>query len=222
MLRERKDYPKVVSPRGVAIWPALNEPDYKFKKEFGEYHARLRVSPDDPALAPILAAAEEILDEAFEAKQAELTRQKKGALLKGLSKAPILREEVDPESGEPTGYLIFRGATNAGGKKKDGKPFSKTLDFFDRRGTQLKNPPAIGGGSELKLGVRIMDYETDGGKTIGVRFDLEGVQILKAVSGGQRTADYYGFGEEEGDDIEDGVNTGGFADEGSGENDGDF
>ena len=223
MLRERKDYPTAVTPRGPLIWPALNEPDFKFKKEFGEYHARLRLSPDTPGLDELLATAETILDEAFEAKKAELTRQKKGALLKELKKADILKEEVDQETGDPTGFVILRAAANAGGKKKNGETFTKRPDYFDRRGKQIKNPPKIGGGSEVKLGVRIMDYETDGGKTIGVRFELEGVQLLKVVEGGSRSADFYGFGEEDGDDIVDEpVNSGGFADESGADGDGDF
>lgn len=223
MLRERKDYPTAITPRGAAIWPALNEPDFKFKKEYGEYHARLRFEPDTPGLAEVVAAAQAILDEAYDAKVAELTKAKKGAILKELKKAEVLREEIDQETGDPTGFVIFRASMNAGGKiargAKAGQEFFKRPDFFDAKGKQVKNPPKIGGGSEMKLSVRMMDYETDGGKTIGVRFELEGVQLLKIVSGGQRTADHYGFGEEEGDEIEEGsAPEGGFSDEsGSGD-----
>ncbi|UUY00966.1 hypothetical protein [Sphingomonas sp. J315] len=75
----------------------------------------------------------------------------------------------------------------------------------------------------LKLGVVPMDYWMAKDKTIGVRFELEGAQILKLIQGGERTADFYGFTAEDGDDIEDGdepTSAGGFSDE-SGD-DGDF
>jgi hypothetical protein len=50
--------------------------------------------------------------------------------------------------------------------------------------------------------------------SVGVSVQLEGVQLLKLVSGGQRDASSYGFGAEDGDDIQD--DNGGFADEGAG------
>lgn len=220
MLRERKDYPRLITPAGVAIWPAVNpgEPDYKFKKDTGEYHARLRFAPDTPGLAEIIEIATALRDEAFEAKKAELTREKKGALLKELNVADVLKPEVDPETGDETGFIVFRASMNARvdikNGPKAGTSFTKEPDLFDAKGKQLKNPPKIGGGSTLKLAVRPVDYWFPKDKTIGVRFELEGVQVLKLVSGGQRDADYYGFGEEEGDEIEDGdAPQGGFSDE---------
>jgi hypothetical protein len=230
LLRERKDYPRLITPAAPSIWPALNEPDYKFKKDTGEYHARLRISPDDlPAWQPVVDAAQAILDEAFEAKKAELTREKKGALLKELNKAEaIIKPEIDPETGDETGFYIFRASMNARVDIKNGpragQSFDKKPDIFNAKGQSLKNPPKIGGGSELKLGVVPMDYWMAKDKTVGVRFELEGAQILKLIQGGARTADFYGFTAEDGDDIEDGdepVKTGGFADE-SGDDGGDF
>lgn len=233
MLRpNRNDYPKFVIPRGVAIWPAINKPDFKFKKEFGEFHCRVRLTPDadggfDPAekapvsLQDIIAAAEAIRDEAFEAKKAQLIKEKKVALANKLVKADVIRPEVNQETDEETGFLVLRASTNAGGRrKKDNSVWKGRVDVFNARGEQLKNPPEIGSGSEVKLSVRVMDYETDGGKTIGARYELEGLQLLKAVSGGSRTASDYGFSEEDGDDINDGeANSHGFGDEdGGGEN----
>lgn len=204
MLRERNAYPKLTTPTGEAIWPAIKEPDFRYKKEFGEFHVRLRFDPATPGLDEIVAEAEKILDEAFEAKKTELTRLKKGAILRELKKAPILKPELDRETGEETGFVILRAAANAGGKKRDGGgAFTKRIDVFNRKGEQLRSPPEPGSGSKLKLSVRPMDYETDGGKTIGVRFELEGVQIITLVQGGSRSASDYGFAEEDGDDVYD-------------------
>lgn len=226
MLRERKDYPTAVTPKGVAIWPSLNTPDYKFKEEFGEYHCRLRLDPSAPGVAELIATAEEIRDEAYEAKKAELERDKKGALLKKLNKAEILRDEEDPETGEPTGFVILRAKCNAGGRrKKDDSVWKGRVDIFNAAGVQLKNPPKIGSGSELKLSVRIMEYLFPKDMTFGVSFELEGAQIIKLREGGQgqRSASDYGFGAEEGDDVQDQEGSSrGFNDESSGADDGDY
>jgi hypothetical protein len=85
-------------------------------------------------------------------------------------------------------------------------------DFFNAQGARLKNPPKIGSGSELKLSVRLVPYLAPNDGSVGISYQLEGVQILKLVSGGQRSASDYGFGAEDGDDIQD--DNGGFADEG--------
>ncbi len=220
MIRERKDYPRVITPAAPSIWPALNEPDYKFKRDTGEYHARLRIAAADlPAWQPVIDAAQEILDEAFEAKKDELQRDKKGALLKELKKTDtFLKPEIDPETGDETGYYVFRASLTARvdikNGPKAGQSFDKKPDIFNAKGIQLKNPPKIGGGSVLKLSVAVMDYWFPKDKEIGVRFELEGAQLLKLVQGGERTAASYGFGVEDGDDIADQeAPQGGFADE---------
>lgn len=228
MLRDRKDYPTLMTPVAApAIFPALNEPDYKFKKDTGEWHVRLRLNEEQlAAFQPIIEQAQAILDEAFEAKKEELTKQKKGAILKELNKAEIIRAEVDPETGEETGNYIFRAAlgykVEIKNGPKAGEVFYKKPDLFDARGKALKNPPRIGSGSLLKLAVVPMDYFMPKDKTIGVRFELAAAQIIKRVEGGQRSAGDYGFGEEDGDEIDDlPVNDRGFADEtGGGEDDG--
>lgn len=220
MLRDRKDYPRIHTPAGVSIFPAINEPDYKFKKDTGEFHARIRIPADElDAWQPLVEAAQEIVDEAFEAKKEELTKAKKGALLKDLNKNEVfLKPEVDPETGEETGFYIFRAALTykieIKNGPKAGEVFYKRPDVFSASGKQLLNPPKIGGGSVLKLAVRVMDYFMPKDKVIGARFELEAVQVIKRVEGGARTAADYGFGVEDGDDIEDGTpNSGGFRDE---------
>lgn len=230
MLRDRKDYPVLMTPVAApAIYPALNEPDYKFKKDTGEWHVRLRLDADQlAAFQPIIDAAIAIRDEAFEAKKEELEKAKKGAILKDLNVADVIRPEVDPETGEETGNYIFRAAlgykVEIKNGPKAGEVFYKRPDIFDATKKKLKNPPRIGSGSLLKLAVIPMDYFMPKDKTIGVRFELAAVQVIKRVEGGQRSADDYGFGTEEGDELEDVEgNTYGFGDEsGAGDDGGDF
>lgn len=107
---------------------------------------------------------------------------------------------------------------NAGGIVKNptsprfGQPWSQKPDIFDATGKQLKNPPEIWGGSELKLSVEVEGYtKTD--KTVIASIDLKAAQIIKLVKGGTRDASSYGFGREEGDEIEDGEDKPAFANE---------
>lgn len=219
LYEKRTDYPQLITPKGVAVWPSLNTPDFKFKKEFGAYSTKLRISPDAPGLDKLREAAEKLRDEAFEAKKKELKEGKKGALLKMLDKVdPVIAPEIDKETGEETGFLIINASMNAGGRRrKDDSLWSQKPDYFNAKGKALKNPPKIGGGSELKLGVRLRDWFVSNRNEalVGVAFDLEAVQIITLKEwGGERSADDYGFSEEEGDEVND-------RDPGFGEEDGD-
>lgn len=205
MPRKRNEYPTHITPKGTVIWASLHEADFEYKDE-GEFHVRLRFDPENPDLEPLIEKAQAILDEAFEEKKEQLTREKKGALLKKLNKQEnILTEEVDRESGDPTGFVTLRSGMKhrieIKNGPKAGTSFEKTPDVFDATGKKLKRAPKVGSGSELKVSVRIMDYFMAKDATVGVRFELEGVQIIKLVQGGERSASSYGFGQEEGDAI---------------------
>ena len=38
------ELPTIVTPKGPAIWPKLNAPDFKFKTEHGEYSVKIRLN----------------------------------------------------------------------------------------------------------------------------------------------------------------------------------
>lgn len=217
-MKNRKDYPQLITPNLEVSWAQLNEPDYEYKKETGEFYVRGRPDTDDPRYAALIEAATQVRDEFFEEQKAKLIAEKKGAIAKKLHVVEVMKEEVDRESGEPTGFMSMRaGMTHHIEIKngpKAGQSFDKTPDFFDARGVRLRNPPKIGSGSILKLSVRLRPYLFAKDGEVGVSYDLEGVQIIKLVQGGQRDASYYGFGAEEGDAIEE--DNGGFASESGG------
>lgn len=213
-MKNRKDYPQLITPKIEVSWAQLNEPDYEYKKE-GEFHVRGRPDTDDPLYAALVETATRVRDEFFEEKKEELTREKKGALLKKLFKVDVVKEEIDRESGDPTGFMSIRAGMKhhieIKNGPKAGQSFDKTPDFFNAKSERLRNPPKIGSGSVVKLGVRVIPYLIAKEGEVGVSFQLEGVQILKLVQGGQRDAGYYGFGAEDGDDIHD--DNGGFSEE---------
>lgn len=215
-MKKRNEYPQLITPKIEVSWAQLNEPDFEYKKE-GEFHVRGRPDTDDPLYEKMVEVGTQVRDEYLDELKQRLTEQKKGALIKKLHVVDVIKEEVDRETGDPTGFMTLRSGMKhrieIKNGPKAGQSFEKRPDFFDARGVRIKNPPKIGSGSTLKLGVRVIPYLVEKDGEVGVSFQLEGVQILKVVSGGQRDASYYGFGAEEGDVIED---TGGFADEGDG------
>lgn len=216
MLRNRKDYPSVITPKGTVAWASIDEADFEYK-DGGEFHIRVRFDPDD--LKEIEAIGQEILDEAFDAMTNELKREKKGALLKKLHKRDVITMETDRETGEETGMAIIRAGKTFRVTPKNGKNAGKTFEFtpdvFDARGKKLNKRPKVGSGSEVKISVKLMEYFVAKDGEMGIKFELQAVQIIKLVQGGSRDAASYGFAQEDGDALED-EDTGGFSDEGTG------
>jgi hypothetical protein len=211
-LKKRSEYPSIITPRGVVAWASLNEPDYEYKKD-GEFHVRLRPDVNDPQYPKLVELAEKVRDEFYDETVAKLTAEKKGALLKKLHKVDTVKAEIDRETGDETGEMVFRAGMKhhieIKNGPKAGTSFDKVPDFFNAAGARLKNPPKIGSGSELKISVKVIPYLKPDDGSVGASLQLEGVQILKVVSGGQRSASDYGFGAEDGDEISD--DDGGFA-----------
>lgn len=207
MAKNDKKTLKLISPKGTAIYPKLNEPDTKFNVD-GDYSVKLRFAVDDAAVLAFKAKGEALRDEFFKENYDALVADKKGARAKELKAVDFIKPETDPETGDETGFLILNAKMRAGGVIKNGKragqPWSQKPDYFNASGAALKNPPRIGGGSELKVSVELEPYLRETDKTIGCSVKLKAVQIITLREGGSRSASDYGFGAEEGDEIEDG------------------
>jgi hypothetical protein len=195
----------ITTPKGVAVWPALNEPS-----KYNKYECKLRLPADDPEVQAFKARLEAIRDAHFDAEVERLKGEKKAAVAAELKKGDVLKVERDNETGAETGNYLLVTSMNAGGVVKNpnsprfGQPWSQKPDIFDASGKQLRNPPKIWGGSEVKLSIEVEGYtKTD--KTVVASVDLKAAQIIKLVtSNGQRDFGAYGFQPEEGDEIEDG------------------
>lgn len=213
-MKKRSDYPTFITPRISVAWAQLHEPDFEYKDE-GEFHVRGRPDTSDPRYGEMIALAEKVQEEFFQEKLADLKREKKGALASKLHKIDVIKPEIDRESGDETGNMTLRSGMKhrieIKNGPKAGQTFEKVPDFFDARGTRLKPGRKIGSGSELKLSVRLVPYLIAKDGEVGVSYQLEGVQILKLVQGGQRSASDYGFGAEDGDAIDE--DNGGFGEE---------
>lgn len=236
---------KMTTPRATLKWPKLSEPDYGSKQypdPDGKYTTKLVFDEADPAFEAFRAKIEKVHARAVELareKFAELkvaTRKKLGDITINEPFTVIYDEETE----EPTGEVEMKVSMKASGTIKKGpragKPWNRKPQLFDAKGKPMVKTPDIWGGTIAKVSFSFPTdgYFIPGTGACGVSFQLEAVQIIDLVSGGQRSADDYGFGEEEGyeydetassndeeDDDEFGDETGG-ADDGDPEGAADF
>ena len=192
MADKKQKKPRYITPVGVAVYPYLDKPDTKFKEE-GEFRTKLRMSAE--AAAPII----ELVDaEMAEAKKIEKLIEATKKLPKGktIPENTPYKNAVD-DQGDETGEIEFNFAATASGvSKKNGKPWTRTIDIFDAK--KKKMTGGIWSGSKLKVAYTIGSYFINAKVGYGVKLYLEAVQVIELVQGGNRNAEGYGFGEEEG------------------------
>jgi hypothetical protein len=208
MSQDNKPKPfKGRTPRGVFRFPALVEADYgnkEFPKPDGEYKVGVILTEEQAApllekLAPAIEEAQAQAAEEF-AQLAVATRKKLG----NYTWNDVYQVEYDKETEEPTGRLIFNFKMKASGKrtnKATGKTetWTRKPTLFDAKGQPLKGKlPAIWGGTEGVVAFVTRPYFIPGTGAAGLSLQLDAVQIIELRSGGDRSADSYGFEEEEG------------------------
>ena len=188
------------SPKGVAVFPRINQPDFKFKKEQGEYSVKLRLTPEEAAGLIEFADAEN--KKAFATVKEQLATSddgKKKAKAKSLVLGkPPYEKEVDKEGNE-TGNFVFKFARTASGvSRQTNKPWKAIIGIFDAKGQPIPRTIEVWGGTEMKVAFYTNDYYVAADNKAGVSFKLEAVQVIKLVTKGERDAAHYGFGEEDG------------------------
>jgi hypothetical protein len=181
----------LTTPRGVFIYPYLNEADTKYNAE-GVYRVKLSLSPEDAAdmVAAIDAAMENALATAI--KEEESPAKRKKIEKKGLADCPY--NETDE------GKIEINFKMKASGiRKKDGKPWSMRPAIFDGQGNLIPSDqlPMIGGGTEGKISYEMGEFFTPL-VGAGVSLRLRAVQVLSLVEFGGGTAEEHGFEAEEG------------------------
>lgn len=201
MAEKRQKNPEFTSPRGVFVYPKLNEPDYgttEFPKPDGEYSVTLRLSHDEAE--PLLKKLKPHLDAAYEAGREAFAKLPVGTRkkLKDITENDLFKVEYDRETEEETGYLLFKFTMKASGKTKTGREWSRSPAIFDAKGKRMDKVPPIWGGTVGKVAFEARPYFIVGSGAAGLKLSLNAVQIIDLVSGGGRTADGYGFGEEDG------------------------
>lgn len=202
MSEKKGKLPVHTSPRGVFHYPWLNKADTKFDKE-GVYTSGLILEPG-PA-AKLAAQIDAEIDAKFDAQKAAMV--KKGGADAAKAKKLSKRQPYGPvydQDGEETGRVKFNFKVKATGKNDNGETWSNKPALFDSAGKPCD--VAVYGGSEGKIAFQIVPYYSAKDNEVGVTLRLKAAQIIKLVSGGQKSAEGYGFGVEE-----DGFQGGGFS-----------
>lgn len=187
--------PRYNSPIGVAVFPRLTEPDFKFKKDHGEFSVKLRL-PEAEA-RKILAAAEAVAEESYREKAKELdgTLDKKGQKIVVIKADPAWELVLD-DNKQPTGDIIIAFKMAGGYTDKNEVKIKKAVPMFDAAGNPVKLD--IWGGSKLKVQYELAPYYAAADRKAGCSFRLLAVQIIKLVTRGSGDASQFGFKAEDG------------------------
>ena len=177
-----------VTPVGTVVFSHLTEPDYTFAKE-GSYNVKLRLTEGDAM--PLLEQAKALIDEELQSAKAACKTKLEVSKLKMAEDLPI-RAELD-ENAEPTGHYILGAKMAASGVTANGKEWTRKPVIYDARGRALDTSSlSIWSGSEIRVAYAMRAFNVPS-LGIGVSMRLEAAQVIKLVSGSQKTAEGYGF-----------------------------
>lgn len=193
------------SPPGIAFYPHLNTPDTRYDAD-GVMHVKLEMDSEDEQVAKYLEWIDKLHDESVAEAIESLINPEGGK--KGITEAAARKRVkdgdkpyvyVEDEDGEPTNIVRVNFKMKAKvTSKRTGKTYNLRPTIFNAKRDKLENPPLIYGGSVLRISFEPKKWFTP---KLGasVRLQLEAVQIKELVtSGGNRSADDYGFDEEDG------------------------
>ena len=207
MADKRPKLPAFTSPKGVFVWPKLNEPDYGTKehpKPEGQYVLKLQLNSADQTTKDFIAKLQPLYDEAVATGEVEFGKLKPDQRKRlGSAKANPLFGEVYDNDEQPTGLIEFKIGMKASGTYKEGRKAGQTWHrkpaIYDAAGTVLEKPPVIWGGTKGKVSFEVRPYFIAGTGMSGLSLLLQAAQIIDLVStGGARAASAYGFGAEDG------------------------
>jgi hypothetical protein len=172
--------PRIVTPKGIAVYPWLNKPDTKFSPE-GDYKVTLKVPAEDAA--PLIEQLDKILQE----YKAEAVK-KDPKIARMAINAPY-EEEAD-DQGNLTGNYLFKFKQKAVINMKDGRTVDVKVALLDA--SRTPTDVLVGGGSEIKIAATVYPYAMNTTKTIGLSLRPYAVQILQLVKvGGGAAADVF-------------------------------
>ena len=184
-MSEKVKLVRIVSPKGTAKYPKLNEPDKKFKAD-GEYSVRLVVKREEAE-----QFVKFVKDEFIKHYKETCVREKK----KELKTAEMPWKKVTNESGVETGDVEIKFSLAAKiTSKKTGQAWEQRPALFDSKGNAISD--RVGGGSIIKVAAEVFPWYTPL-LGCGISLRCRAVQVfeLHQYSGGN--ASNFGFTAEE-------------------------
>lgn len=186
-----------VTAAGEAVFPRLVLPDTKFDPD-GTYSLKLRL-PDGHDANALIAKIDTVREQAHELAVEDAPN---AAAAKKIKMAdPSYGRELDRETGEETGNWLFNFKMKASGvSKKTGKAWSRKPALFDAKGqpiTTLTKNEDVWTGSVVKVAYELRPFYSPSFGA-GCSQNLQAIQIIELISGEGKSAEDYGFGEEDG------------------------
>ena len=161
---------KIVTPRGIAVYPWLNRPDTKFSPD-GDFKVTLKVEAKEAA--PLIEKLDEALTK-YQEQQAKVDPK-----IGRYSITPPYEEELD-DQGNLTGNYLFKFKQKAKIHTKDGRVIDMKVALVDA--SRAPTSVNVGGGSEIKIAATVFPYAMSTTKSIGLSLRPSAVQILSLVS----------------------------------------
>lgn len=173
------------TPVGISIHPWINKPDTKFNTN-GVFHTKVVFDKSLPEVATLIAKIEEKAQERYDFLTKDLTPAERK---KWKRYAPV-EDELDDQTGEPTGRVILTFKRNhkikiaATGEEKELEVY-----VYDSLGNDIPgdDKPAIFGGTTMKVLFTFRDVKVPGTKNAGVKLDFFAVQIDQLSKGRGRS-----------------------------------
>lgn len=183
-------------PAGIAIHPWINKADTKFNVN-GVFHTKYICDAALPEVQTIMAKVKEKAEERF----AFITKDLTPAERKKWKVYVPYEDELDDQTGEPTGRVVFNLKRNWK-VKIDGEEKELRVSVYDSKGEAIPegSEPAIFGGTELSAYCTMRDVKVPGTKQAGVKLDMFAVQVIKLSKGSGRKL--FGAVEHDPDEIE--------------------
>lgn len=177
-MNNKPTYVRLVSPKGVAVYPRLNTPSTKFKEE-GEYSVKLAIPVADAA--PFLEQIKSVAREFYKEQCALLKKEKL---------------KIHPFPWEEDGDTVTVKFSNVAKiTSKAGETWELKIALLDTKGKPVTD--LIGAGSILKCASEVKPWYVPA-LGVGVSLRLRAVQVIDLKAPSQMvSAEAFGFSTDE-------------------------
>tara|TARA_R110000824_G_scaffold105995_3_gene250561 strand:+ start:650 stop:1276 length:627 start_codon:yes stop_codon:yes gene_type:complete len=167
-------YVRMTSPTGLAKYPKLNEADFKFKKQEGQFSVSLIYTPEE---------GKSFISELDKIFKSEMAAEQQHSGKKKLKLSPYVKwgKELDEEENETGNYFVKFNMNHKYFNKQNELAFEKRPVIYNDK-AQIDTESVIGGGSKIKVRFEAHRYNT----TIGFGLTLHPIaaQIIELHTGG--------------------------------------